>query len=35
MAIDLKKPLRWKTATTDEQKMLKNLQGNILIPIHY
>ena len=30
MAIDLKKPLRWKTATIDEQKMLKNLQGNIL-----
>lgn len=28
--IDLAKPLRWKSATLREQKMLRNLQGNIL-----
>jgi Dyp-type peroxidase family len=28
--IALDAPLRWKTATLDEQKMLRNLQGNIL-----
>lgn len=30
MPVNLTAPLRWKTATADEQKMLKNLQGNIL-----
>ena len=30
MAIDLTKPLAWKAASTEEQKMLQCLQGNIL-----
>ena len=30
MSIDLTKPLAWKQATHDEQKMLRALQGNIL-----
>ena len=30
MAIDLNKPLAWKKASTEEQKMLQCLQGNIL-----
>jgi Dyp-type peroxidase family len=30
MAIDLTKPLSWKNATHDEQRMLRALQGNIL-----
>ena len=30
MPINLATPLRWKSATADEQKMLRSLQGNIL-----
>ena len=30
MPVKLTAPLRWKSSTPDEQKMLKNLQGNIL-----
>ena len=30
MTIDLKKPLAWKRASAEEQKMLQSLQGNIL-----
>jgi Dyp-type peroxidase family len=30
MPIDVTKPLSWKKASTDEQKMLQSLQGNIL-----
>ena len=30
MAIDLTKPLAWKAASVEEQKMLQCLQGNIL-----
>ena len=30
MSITLNKPLEWKKANTDEQKMLDDLQGNIL-----
>ena len=30
MPIDLTKPLSWKNATHDEQRMLRALQGNIL-----
>jgi Dyp-type peroxidase family len=30
MPIDLTKPLAWKTADSDEEKLLQNLQGNIL-----
>ena len=30
MPIDLTKPLSWKNASHDEQRMLRALQGNIL-----
>ena len=30
MTINLKKPLAWKKASAEEQKMLQCLQGNIL-----
>ena len=30
MPVTLTAPLRWQSANADEQKMLKNLQGNIL-----
>lgn len=30
MPLTLNAPLRWKSATSDEQKVLRNLQGNIL-----
>src|SRR5450631_277184 len=30
MAIDLTKPLSWRNASHDEQRMLRSLQGNIL-----
>ncbi|HEX8680288.1 MAG TPA: hypothetical protein VF683_10030, partial [Chthoniobacterales bacterium] len=30
MPIDLNSPLRWKTADSAQQKLLRNLQGNIL-----